>query len=119
MRPSHSDGTGCLPTKELFSRIGDKWSLMILTSLHDGKLRFGEIRNEMNGISQKMLTMTLRALEREGFVSRTVHPTVPPRVDYELTILGGELSEQVRTLGLWAQHNSERIAAARAAFDER
>jgi DNA-binding HxlR family transcriptional regulator len=86
--------------------------------LGDGALRFGELKKHIGGISQKMLTSTLRGLERDGFVTRTVHPTIPPRVDYELTELGRDLLIPVKVLTTWAQENQARVEAARARFDK-
>src|SRR5690606_5427718 len=97
--------------------IGDKWTVLVVELLGGGPLRFGELRRRVGSISQKMLTTTLRNLERDGFVTRTVYPTIPPRVDYELTDLGRELLIPVRSLGAWARDNIDRINNARARFD--
>lgn len=101
----------------VLQRVGDKWTVLVVTRLGAGPLRFNELRAIIGGISQKMLTTTLRSLERDGFVTRTVFPTIPPRVDYELTDLGRELLEPVRALGDWALKNMARVEAARARFD--
>jgi DNA-binding HxlR family transcriptional regulator len=104
---------------EILNRIGDKWSAGVVRHLGGRKMRFSELRRALDGISQKMLTTTLRGLERDGFVTRTVLPTIPPRVDYELTELGRDLLKPVSALGEWAQRNRSRVEAARAAFDRR
>ena len=109
----------CRAVGDLLARIADKWSILVVQRLGGGAMRFNEIRNSVGGISQKMLTTTLRNLERDGFVTRTQFPTIPPRVDYELTDLGRELLGPVTTLGKWARDNLLRIGRARAAFDER
>ena len=108
----------CQPMTDILSRIGDKWSVMIVMLLGPGPKRFNEIRRAINGISQRMLTLTLRGLERDGLVTRTVFPTIPPRVDYELTELGQSLRCPIDALGEWAFANRERINAARARFDK-
>ncbi|MFC3079017.1 winged helix-turn-helix transcriptional regulator [Phenylobacterium terrae] len=109
----------CRPVSEVLSRVGDKWSVLVVMQLSEGPRRFSELRDGIGGISQKMLTATLRGLERDGLVTRTVFPTIPPRVDYELTDLGRDLTIPVLALGEWAQRNQPRIEAARAAFDAR
>jgi DNA-binding HxlR family transcriptional regulator len=108
----------CRPATEILSRVGDKWSVLIVMLLGPGPKRFNEIRRAVNGISQRMLTLTLRGLERDGMVTRTVFPTVPPRVDYELTALGQSLREPVQALGQWAFANQPQILAARSRFDQ-
>ena len=110
--------TTCRPVTDILSRVGDKWSVMIVMLLGPGPKRFNEIRRAINGISQRMLTLTLRGLERDGLVTRTVTPTIPPRVDYELTELGQSLRCPIDALGEWAFANREKIDAARARFDE-
>jgi DNA-binding HxlR family transcriptional regulator len=107
----------CKPVSEILGRIGDKWSMLVVVTLTDGSRRFSEIRRAIPGVSQRMLTLTLRGLERDGLVSRKVTPTIPPRVDYELTALGRSLQGPVFALGQWAMDNLPHIAAARAAFD--
>jgi DNA-binding HxlR family transcriptional regulator len=101
----------------LLERIGDKWSLMIIGSLHCGPLRFTAIQQQVGGISQRMLTLNLRQLERDGLISRTVYAEVPPRVEYELTELGHELLVPVLALVNWAADNAERIEKNRDAYD--
>ncbi|WP_416208057.1 winged helix-turn-helix transcriptional regulator [Chelativorans sp. M5D2P16] len=107
----------CRPVHEILSLVGDKWSVLVVGLLGEGTMRFNEIRRAVDGISQKMLTTTLRNLEREGFVTRTIYPTIPPRVEYELTDLGRELLVPVKALAEWVTANRERIEAARARFD--
>jgi DNA-binding HxlR family transcriptional regulator len=116
----HSHVTGdCRIVAPILARVGDKWSVLIVRLLGDGPRRFNEIKRLVDGISQRMLTLTLRGLERDGLVTRTVTPSIPPRVDYELTELGRSLWEPVQALGLWAFENRVEIAAAQAAFDRR
>ncbi len=107
----------CRAVSEVLARVGDKWTVLVVTVLGDGPKRFNEIRRALGSISQRMLTMTLRGLERDGLVTRTVFPTIPPRVDYELTSLGHSLLEPVSGLGLWARHNRRAIEEARRRFD--
>jgi DNA-binding HxlR family transcriptional regulator len=107
----------CRAISEVLARIGDKWTVLVVNLLGEGPKRFSEIKREVGGISQRMLTLTLRALERDGLVVRTVYPTVPPRVEYELTRLGHSLLEPVSGLGRWAQRNRAAIEAARRRFD--
>jgi DNA-binding HxlR family transcriptional regulator len=118
--PRHTGDTD--PTCELrniLDRIADKWSLLVICVLADGVRRFGELRREIDGISQRMLTLTLRQLEREGLVKRTVFPVVPPRVDYELTPLGCTLLDTIQALVAWAGEHGNEMAEARAAYDAR
>ena len=118
MKPGHPHATeDCRAVSEILSRVGDKWTVLVVGKLGEGQMRFNELRTAVGGISQKMLTTTLRGLERDGFVTRTVFPTIPPRVDYELTDLGFELLEPVYQLGEWARKNTARVNAARARFD--
>jgi DNA-binding HxlR family transcriptional regulator len=107
----------CRAVSAILSRIGDKWSVLIIQRLGEGPRRFNEIKRIIGGISQRMLTLTLRNLERDGLVSRTVTPTVPPRVDYALTDLGRDLLIPVSALGQWAIRHTPCIEAARARFD--
>ena len=109
----------CRAVSSVLARVGDKWSVLIIVLLGDGPKRFNEIKRIVGGISQRMLTLTLRGLERDGLVKRTQFPTIPPRVDYELTELGRSLWEAVKPLGQWAQGHVRHITRARAAFDER
>ena len=101
----------------ILAKVGDKWSVLIVSQLGDGPMRFNEIKRQVGGISQRMLTLTLRGLERDGLVTRTVTPSVPPRVDYALTELGRTLLEPVMALSAWAIANHAAIEAARARFD--
>jgi DNA-binding HxlR family transcriptional regulator len=105
------------PSRDLLDRIGDRWTVLVLLLLGERSHRFGELAKSIGGISQKMLTQTLRALERDGLVIRTVHAQVPPRVDYELTALGRSLLEVVEALDLWACRHVGQVQAARTAFD--
>jgi len=107
----------CRAVSEVLARIGDKWTVLVVSTLGDGPKRFNELRKALGSISQRMLTLTLRALERDGLVTRTVFPTIPPRVDYELTKLGRSLLEPVSALGLWARKNRPMIQEARRRFD--
>ena len=107
----------CRAVSEVLSRVGDKWTVLVVSTLGDGPRRFNELRKALGSISQRMLTLTLRALERDGLVTRTVFPTIPPRVDYELTKLGRSLLDPVSELGLWARKNRVAIAQARGRFD--
>src|SRR5674476_689040 len=107
----------CRAVSEMLARVGDKWTVLVVSTLGDGPKRFNELRKALGSISQRMLTLTLRALERDGLVTRTVFPTIPPRVDYELTKLGRSLLEPVNTLGLWARKNRPIIQEARRRFD--
>ncbi|MDN3278891.1 helix-turn-helix domain-containing protein [Frankia sp. RB7] len=129
MRPTHIDLTAaqmpdrdhadCRGVASILARVGDKWSVFVIMMLSGGPKRFNELKRMINGISQRMLTLTLRGLERDGLVTRTIFPTIPPRVDYELTELGRGLQQPVMALGLWAKEHQEQIAAARTRFDER
>jgi DNA-binding HxlR family transcriptional regulator len=107
----------CVATRDVLKLVGDKWSVLIVAMLGDGPRRFSELRRAIEGISQRMLTLTLRGLERDGLVSRTVFPTIPPRVDYELTKLGLTLLEPIGALAQWAQDNRVAITTARERFD--
>lgn len=109
----------CRVANDVISLVGDKWSVLVVSTLGNGRLRFSELKRAVEGISQKMLTTTLRGLERDGYLTRTVFPTVPPRVDYELTKLGFELLEPVSALGQWAITNHARVLDARRAYDDR
>jgi DNA-binding HxlR family transcriptional regulator len=115
---AHLD-SDCRGAASVLARVGDKWSVFVIMLLGDGPRRFNEIKRMVGGISQRMLTLTLRGLERDGLVTRTVFPTVPPRVDYELTDLGRGLSQPVIALGTWAIEHLTEIEDARARFDRR
>ena len=107
----------CRPVRQILARVGDKWSVLIVMALRDGPLRFNEIKRAIGTISQRMLTLTLKGMERDGLVRRTVTPTKPPRVDYELTELGQSLRRPLEDLGRWAIDNENCIASAQAVFD--
>jgi DNA-binding HxlR family transcriptional regulator len=107
----------CRAVSDILGRVGDKWTVLVVGFLSSGPMRFSELRRSIGGISQKMLTTTLRGLERDGFVTRTVFPSIPPRVDYELTDLGHELRVPVNALGEWARLNMARVKQARERFD--
>jgi len=107
----------CRIISTLLSRIGDKWTVLVVETLGAGSKRFNELRREIPSVSQRMLTLTLRNLERDGLVSRTVTPTIQPRVDYELTELGKSLQKPICGLATWAKENVETIHAAQARFD--
>jgi DNA-binding HxlR family transcriptional regulator len=109
----------CLAVSETLARIGDKWTVLVVEQLRDGPIRFNEIRRAISGISQRMLTLTLRDLERDGLVTRTIYPTIPPRVEYELTKLGRTLYEPLASVAAWVRENRPVIEAARKAFDAR
>ncbi|HRK64904.1 MAG TPA: helix-turn-helix domain-containing protein [Terricaulis sp.] len=120
--PGHSgvsdpNSNDCRAVSGILSRIGDKWSVLIIHRLGDGPRRFNEIKRIVGGISQRMLTLTLRNLERDGLISRTVTPTVPPRVDYALTDLGRDLLIPISALSEWAIRHQPCIMAARTRFD--
>ena len=102
----------------MLSRVGDKWTVLVVSTLGDGPKRFNELRKALGSISQRMLTLTLRGLERDGLVTRTVFSTIPPRVDYELTQLGRSLLAPVSELGLWARRHRAAIQQARERFDD-
>ena len=113
--PAHGD---CKGVSSVLARVGDKWSVLVIMLLENGPKRFNEIKRMVGGISQRMLTLTLRGLERDGLVTRTVFPTIPPRVDYELTDLGRSLGKPVQALGAWAFAHMPEIETARARFDK-
>jgi DNA-binding HxlR family transcriptional regulator len=115
--PEYHDRT--CKAREILDRVGDKWSLAVIHRLGRTTLRFTELKRDIPGISQRMLTATVRTLERDGLVRRTVYPVVPPRVDYALTPLGETLLATVCTLMAWADQHSDEIDAAREAYDER
>ena len=107
------------PTRTVLDTIADRWATLIIDLLGQGPQRFGALHRSIGGISQKMLTQTLRTLERDGLVSRTVYPTTPPSVEYALTPLGRTLTEPLGALTAWSVANIEQVLAARAAFDAR
>jgi DNA-binding HxlR family transcriptional regulator len=118
VKPRHAHlPADCRAISDVLARVGDKWSVLVVTRLGSGSMRFNELRRAIGGISQRMLTLTLRGLERDGLVTRTVFPTIPPRVDYALTSLGRDLLDPVSALGEWATRNQAKIARAREKFD--
>lgn len=129
--PGHCEGTdlpedalqwdfreGC-EVRQVLDRMSDRWSLVVVALLADGTMRFSQLRRAIDGISQRMLTVTLRQLERDGLVHRTVYPEVPPRVEYRLTPLGRSLHAMVGTLVTWTEAHEGELAAAREEFDRR
>jgi DNA-binding HxlR family transcriptional regulator len=117
--PLSYDHSDCRGVASILARVGDKWSVFVIMLLGNGPRRFNELKRMVGGISQRMLTLTLRGLERDGLVTRTVFPTIPPRVDYELTDLGRGLSKPVVALGEWVMAHQAEIEDARARFDRR
>ncbi|WP_410613473.1 winged helix-turn-helix transcriptional regulator [Amycolatopsis sp. lyj-109] len=105
------------PTRQLLDRIGDQWTVLIVGALSGGPLRFTEIGRRVDGISQKVLTQTLRSLVRDGILTRTAYPTIPPKVEYELTALGRNLSEPLDVLDRWARQHMSAVQEARDAYD--
>ena len=118
MKPGSPDESGnCRAVADVLARIGDKWTVYIVGLLSNGPMRFNEIRRSVTAISQRMLSLTLRGLERDGLVTRTVFPTIPPRVDYELTEAGQTLIGPLKQVGSWAIANRDYVESARAKFD--
>jgi len=117
MTRSQSEHRDCRQVSDILSRVGDKWSVLIVMTLRERPHRFNDLKRTVGGISQQMLTRTLKALERDGMVARTVYPTVPPQVEYALTGLGHSLSEPVLHLGRWATANLATIHANRDRYD--
>lgn len=115
--PTPGEGDDCRMVREILDLVGDKWTLYIIATLKDGPVRFNELRRRIDGISQRMLTINLRGLERDGLVKRTLFPTIPPRVDYELTEVGRTLLVPVMALVTWANTNQENIQNARVRYD--
>jgi len=107
------------PSRVVLDRIGDRWTVLVVGTLAHGSLRFGELHRQIDGISQKMLTQTLRSLERDGLVTRTIYAEVPPRVEYELTEAGNTLREPLRALEQWAVDHMPAVVAARRNYDAR
>lgn len=117
--PPDHHSENCMRVSEVLARVGDKWSILVIGTLGNGPRRFNELKRDVDGISQRMLTLTVRGLERDGLITRTVTPSIPPRVDYALTELGCSLLEPVRALGAWAVDNRTTVDAARQSFDAR
>ena len=109
----------CRTVAPILSQVGDKWTVLVIVTLNRGPRRFNEIKRNITGISQQMLTRTLKALERDGMVVRTMFPTTPPQVQYELSALGNSLSEPVLALGKWVRDNIVEIEDARRRYEER
>ncbi|WP_321847154.1 MULTISPECIES: helix-turn-helix domain-containing protein [Paraburkholderia] len=107
----------CASVVDVLARIGDKWTVMVVGTLSEGPLRYNELQRQVGRISQRMLTLTLKALEQDGLVSRTMYPSIPPRVDYELTDLGRSLMEPLHTLYEWAKEHGDEMAAARQIYE--
>ncbi|MGV4980910.1 winged helix-turn-helix transcriptional regulator [Streptomyces sp. NRAIS4] len=105
------------PSRAALDRIADKWTVLIVGVLNDGPRRYGELRDTIDGVSEKMLTQTLRSLERDGLVARTVTPTVPPKVEYRLTDLGRTLQEPLAAIRDWAERHINAVEAARLRYD--
>ncbi|HTR68673.1 MAG TPA: helix-turn-helix domain-containing protein [Mycobacteriales bacterium] len=106
------------PTRQVIGRVGDKWSLLVLYALSTGTKRFSQLRTDVEGISQKMLTQTLRALERDGLVHRHAYPTIPPKVEYKLTPLGDSLEDAIAVVRKWAYIHMDEITASRGNYDQ-
>lgn len=119
LKPADIHSPECQAVNSVLARVGDKWSVLTIVLLGDGPKRFNEVKRLVGGISQRMLTLTLRGLERDGLVTRTVYPTIPPRVEYELTPLGRSLRAAVEPLGLWAKSHVPDIHKARDRFDRK
>lgn len=113
------DQTRSCEIRDLLDRLGDKWSLLVVELLGERTQRFSQLRRAIDGISQRMLTLTLRRLERDGLIRRTIHPVVPPRVDYDLTPLGGTLLDAITPLVTWTRQHRDQITTARTAYDTR
>lgn len=118
MKPSNQHEPGdCQAISEILARIGDKWTVLVVVLLRDGPMRFNEIRRTIGGISQRMLTLTLRGLERDGLVLRTVYPTIPPKVEYKLTALGRSLHEPLAAIEGWVRAHRPALERAQNRFD--
>lgn len=115
--PEQTMLTRCQAVRPILARVGDKWSVLIVMALCNGPLRFNELKRRVGAITQRMLTLTLRGMERDGLVNRTVHATTPPQVEYALTELGQSLRGPVETLGQWAIAHAPQIAAAQQRYD--
>lgn len=109
----------CQTVTPILSQVGDKWTVLVIVTLKRGPRRFNDIKRNITGISQQMLTRTLKALERDGMIIRTAFPTTPPQVQYELSDLGRSLSEPVLALGSWVRNNIREIEAARASYEQK
>jgi DNA-binding HxlR family transcriptional regulator len=107
------------PTRQVLDRIGDRWTTLVIGLLEDRPMRFSELQRAIEGVSQKMLTQTLRGLERDGLVTRTVYPEVPPRVEYDLTPLGETLCAPIKAIHQWAENHIGEVSTAQTAYDSR
>jgi DNA-binding HxlR family transcriptional regulator len=116
--PRHTEGS-CEGFRDALTLVGEKWSILIVYSMHDGPKRFSELKRMVTGVSQRMLTLSLRKLERDGLVTRTMQATIPPRVDYELTQMGQDLLKPVGALFTWAMENRGKIEKQRRRYDSR
>jgi DNA-binding HxlR family transcriptional regulator len=119
IRPPDCKSEDCRAAHSILARVGDKWSILIIVLLGDGTKRFNEVKRIVGSISQRMLTLTLRGLERDGLVTRTQFPTIPPRVEYELTRLGRSLWNAVEPLSSWAREHVKQVSKAQADYDRR
>lgn len=119
VRATVTDHTGCRAVADTLARIGDKWTVMVVGALSEGPLRYNELNRAIDGISQRMLTLTLKGLEQDGLVTRTLYPTIPPRVEYELTDMGRTLTGPLDALYQWAQANVPKMADARLRYDQK
>ena len=117
MKPRHYDHPECRAISDVLQRVGDKWTVLVVSQLGEKKMRFNELRRTIGNISQKMLTTTLRDLEQDGFVIRTVYPTVPPKVEYALSPIGRSLVSTLGTLSSWAETHFPEVLSARERFD--
>ena len=118
-QPAWNPYSESCPTRLVLERIADKWTVLIVGRLAKGTRRFGELKREVGGISQKSLTLTLRGLERDGVVARRVYASVPPKVEYSLTPFGRTLTELLDSVRTWAENNMDQVLAAQAAYDRR
>jgi DNA-binding HxlR family transcriptional regulator len=116
--PDDVEPDACSAFRDALDRVGSKWGIAIIAAASEGPIRFAELHRAIPGISRRMLTLTLRTLERDGLITRTVYPTVPPQVEYTATALAEELFASTRALSDWAENNHEKLAAARAAYDD-
>ena len=112
-----ADGRNLCPIREVLDRVGDTWSILVIINLQEQPVRFNALKRSIEGISQRMLTVTLRSLERDGLVTRTVRPTTPPEVEYGLTELGQSIAVPIAALGSWAASNRDHMRQARETFD--
>jgi DNA-binding HxlR family transcriptional regulator len=118
VRESFGETNATCQLRDVLDRVGDKWSVLVMALLGTGPKRYSQVQHAIDGISQRMLTLTLRSLERDGLVSRTVTPTSPPRVDYQLTPVGQTLSVEVSSLMQWADRHREYVAQSRIRYDQ-